>query len=74
MGFQKSNLHYTRDITPERVTSGGIRLGGLAFGQHRNAVAMASRWKRGVYCNDSFSDTNPVYTMRLPVSRVITSP
>ena len=26
----KSNLHYTRGITPKRVTSGGARLHGLA--------------------------------------------
>ena len=27
-------FHYTRDITPKRVTSGGIHLRGLAPGQH----------------------------------------
>ena len=30
----KLNLHYTRCITPKRVTSGGIHLRGLAPGQH----------------------------------------
>ena len=30
----KSNLHHTRDITPKRVTSGGIHLRGSAPGQH----------------------------------------
>ena len=30
----KSNLHYTRGITPKRVTSGGAHLHGLALGQH----------------------------------------
>ena len=30
----KSNLHYTRGITPKRVTSGGAHLRGLAPGQH----------------------------------------
>ena len=29
---KKSNLHYTRGITPKRVTSGGIHLHGLAPG------------------------------------------
>ena len=29
-----SNLHYTRDITPKRVTSGGVHLRGLAPEQH----------------------------------------
>ena len=28
----KSNLHYTRGITPKRVTSGGAHLRGLAPG------------------------------------------
>ena len=28
----KSNLHYTRDITPKRVTSGGVHLRALALG------------------------------------------
>ena len=30
----KSNLHYTRRITPKRVTSCGAHLRGLAPGQH----------------------------------------
>ena len=30
----KSNLHYTRSITPKRVTSGGAHPRGLAPGQH----------------------------------------
>ena len=29
-----SNLHYTRGITPKRVTSGGVHLRGLTPGQH----------------------------------------
>ena len=29
----KSNLHYSRDITPKRVTGGGARLRGLTPGQ-----------------------------------------
>ena len=32
--FAEKNLHYTRDITPKRVTSDGIHLCGLAPGQH----------------------------------------
>ena len=31
----KSNLHYTRGITPQRVTSGGAHLRDLTLGQHR---------------------------------------
>ena len=30
----KSNLHYTRGITPKRVTNNGVHLQGLAPGQH----------------------------------------
>ena len=33
---KKSNLHYTRDISPKRVTSGWAR---------RNVTAVASRWR-----------------------------
>ena len=43
----KSNLHYTRIITPKRVTSGGAHLRGLAPMLHnsqRNVAAVASRW------------------------------
>ena len=29
----KTNFHYTRDMTPKRVTSGGAHLRGLAPGQ-----------------------------------------
>ena len=32
----RSNLHYTRDITPKRVTSGGAHLRGLAPGGQHN--------------------------------------
>ena len=35
----KSNLHYTRRITPKRVTSGGAHLRGLAPGQHSSEEA-----------------------------------
>ena len=30
---KKSNLHYTRDIAPKRITSGGVRLRDLEPGQ-----------------------------------------
>ena len=48
---QKSNLHYTRGITPKRVTSGGAHLRGLAPGLQlrRNVTAVASRWR---HCAD----------------------
>ena len=32
MLHKNSNLHYTRHITPKRVTSGGAHLRGAAFG------------------------------------------
>ena len=39
---QKSNLHYTRGITPKRVTSGGAHLCGLAPGLHSSEET--SQW------------------------------
>ena len=42
----KSNLHYTRGITPKRVTSSGAHLRGFAPGAaqfRRNIITMASR-------------------------------
>ena len=41
-------FHYTRDITPKRVTSGGwrVHLRGIAPGQHINVAAVASRWRK----------------------------
>ena len=43
---KKSNLHYTRDITPKRVPSGGAHLRGLVPGQH-SSEETSQRW-RGV--------------------------
>ena len=40
----KSNLHYTRGITPKRATSGGIHLRGLAPGQH-SSEETSQRWR-----------------------------
>ena len=46
----KSNLHYTRRITPKRVTSGGAQLrGSWATQLRRNVTAVASRWR---HCAD----------------------
>ena len=42
--MSKPNLHYTRGITPKRVTSGGVRLRGLAPGQHSSEETM-QRWR-----------------------------
>ena len=39
-----SNLHYTRRITPKRVTSCGAHLRGLAPGQHSSEEA-SQRWR-----------------------------
>ena len=47
---QKSNLHYTRGITPKRVTSGGAHVPGLAPGQH-SSEETSQRW-RAVGCAD----------------------
>ena len=43
----ESNLHYSRDITPKRVTRGGIHLRVLAPGQH-SADETSQRWRRCV--------------------------
>ena len=40
----KSNLHYTRRITPKRVTSCGAHLRGLAPGQHSSEETL-QRWR-----------------------------
>ena len=40
----KSNLHYTRGITPKRVTSGGAHFRCLASGQHSSEVT-SQRWR-----------------------------
>ena len=40
----KSNLHYTRGITPKRVTSGGAHFRCLAPGQ-RSSQEISQRWR-----------------------------
>ena len=40
----KSNLYYTRGISPKRVTSGGAHLRGLAHGQ-RSSEETSQRWR-----------------------------
>ena len=40
----KSNLHYTRGITPKHVTSGGTHLCGLGPGQH-SCEETSQRWQ-----------------------------
>ena len=42
--MKKSNLHYTRGITPKRVTSGGAHLRGLAPGL-RSSDGTSQRWR-----------------------------
>ena len=42
--FQNQNLHYTRAITPKRVTSGGAHLRGLAPGLH-SFEGLSERWR-----------------------------
>ena len=41
---KKSNLHYTRRITPKRVTSCGAHLRGLAPGRH-SSEETSQRWR-----------------------------
>ena len=41
---QKSNLHYTRGITPIRVTSCGVHLRGVAPGLH-SFEETSQRWR-----------------------------
>ena len=41
---KKSNLHYTRRITPKRVTSCGAHLRGLAPGLHSSEES-SQRWQ-----------------------------
>ena len=42
----KSNLHYTRGITPKHVTSGGVHFRGLAPGQHSSEKT--SQWWQAI--------------------------
>ena len=42
---QIKNIHYTRGITPERVTSGGTHLQSLALGQH-SSEKTSQRWRK----------------------------
>ena len=42
--IQKSNLHYTRGITPKCVASGGAHFRGLASGQH-SSEKTSQRWR-----------------------------
>ena len=42
--LQKSNLHYTLDITTKRETSGGVHLRGLAPEQH-SCEETSQRWR-----------------------------
>ena len=42
--FQKSNRHYTRRITPKRVTSGGAYLRDLAPGLH-SSEETSQQWR-----------------------------
>ena len=72
--IKKSNLHYTRDITPKHVTSGGIRLRGLAPGQH-SSEETSQRWRAVDYTGSDLtsqgmerqtsSADNDVYVNRL---------
>ena len=60
---QKSNIHYTRRITPKRVTSGEVHLRGSAPGLHsfeETSQRWRSRWR---HCADltgpGIEDGNP---------------
>ena len=43
MSNQKSNLHYSRGMTPKHLTSGGAHHRGLAPGQH-SSEETSQRW------------------------------
>ena len=61
--YQKLNLHYTRVITPKRVTSSGDHLLGLAPGQH-GSKETSQRWRA---VGDTVSNlTDPGIEPRLP--------
>ena len=50
MLHKNSKLHYTRDITPKHVTSGGAHLRSACATKLRtNAATVASRWR---HCDD----------------------
>ena len=44
MLHKNSKLHYTRHITPKRVTSGGAHLRGAALGPH-SSEQTSQRWR-----------------------------
>ena len=50
--IKKPSFHYTRGITPKRVTSGGIHLRGWATQLRRNVATVASRWRHRVDLSD----------------------
>ena len=62
----KSNLHYSRGITPKRVRSGGMLLRGLAPGQHR--FEGISQWCRVV--GDTVSDLTGL-RIKPRISRIV---
>ena len=49
------SLHYARDITPKRATSGGAHLDSLAFGLHRSEET-SQQWRAvgGTVINQAF--------------------
>ena len=64
MLHKKSNLHYTRDITPKRVTSGGAHLRGAALELHNSeqtSQRVASRWQ---HCDDLADQAIEPHTSR----------
>ena len=71
-GLFKKNLHYSRGITPKRVTSGGVHLRGLAPGQH-SSEGTSQRWRA---VGDTVSDlTNPRFEPKTsPAGRDVFNP
>ena len=53
---KKSNLQYTRGITPKLLTNGGVHPGGLASVQHSYKETSQRRWAVG--------DTVPIWVVR----------
>ena len=59
--ISKSNLHYTRGNTSERVTSGEVHLRGLAPGQH-SSEEVSQQWQVGDCVRFDRPETEPQTT------------
>ena len=70
---QKSNLHYTRGITPKCVTSGGIHLRSLAPERH-NSEETSQRWRTvGDTASTDLTGSEIVPTTPAPIVMILTT-